>query len=169
MAPFDFRGVDESNWLAVCACGHVDRYDERQVESRRCYLEEEAANGVRVVVAHLDGQPGGFVEVVPIERAARDVRGEGALLVHCVTVFRKGLGVGRALIDEASRLALTQSRDLVVDALAGVYGFMPVAFFSRLGFELVETRGTRRLMVKRLGRSTGEKPARPIAAYMHPT
>ncbi|MEW6398144.1 MAG: hypothetical protein AB1503_03125, partial [Bacillota bacterium] len=42
-------------------------------------------------------------------------------------------------------------------------------FFSRLGFELVETRGTRRLMVKRLGRSTGEKPARPIAAYMHPT
>lgn len=167
----EFRGLDESNRLAVCSCGHVDAFNRASVESRRAYLEREAAHGLIVVVAHLDGRPAGFVEAAPIEAVARDVEGEGALFLHCVTVFERGRGVGRALVEEVSRRAAAESRGLVVDACAGVYGFMPVEFFERLGFRLVEEKGRRRLLSREPpggGRVPGARQGTRLPRYTEP-
>jgi GNAT superfamily N-acetyltransferase len=144
----EFRGLDESNWLAVCSCGHLEDYDPAAVASRRHYLEAGAESGLRLIVAHLRGRPAGFAELVPIETAARDISGEGALFLHCVLVLDERRGVGRALVEEAARVAAIAGRGLVVDALHDVYGFMPMEFFTRLGFRVLALRGSRRLMYR---------------------
>jgi len=51
-----------------------------------------------------------------------------------VNVFERGRGVGRALVEEVLRRAARLDRGVVVDACADVWGFMPVEFFSRVGF-----------------------------------
>jgi hypothetical protein len=56
--------------------------------------------------------------------------------------------VGRALVEEAARVAAIAGRGLVVDALHDVYGFMPMEFFTRLGFRVLALRGSRRLMYR---------------------
>jgi len=134
----------------VCSCGHVDDYDPLLAESRRQYLEAESVAGLEIVVAHVGGRPLGFAEMVPLGTAARDVEGDHAVLLHCVNVFERGRGLGRALVTEVSRRAEAQGRGVVVDACSDVWGFMPEEFFLRLGFDVAEARGRRRLMSRSL-------------------
>jgi len=134
----------------VCSCGHIDDYDPLLAESRRQYLEAEREAGLEIVVAHVAGRPLGFAEIVPLETSARDVEGDHAVLLHCVNVFERGRGLGRALVTEVSRRAEAQRRGVVVDACSDVWGFMPEEFFLRLGFNLAEARGRRRLMYRNL-------------------
>lgn len=94
--------------------------------------------------------PLGFAEMVPLETAARDVEGDHAVLLHCVNVFERSRGLGRALVAEVSRRAEAQGRGVVVDACSDVWGFMPEEFFLRLGFDVAEARGRRRLMYRSL-------------------
>lgn len=162
MRGLEFRRLEASNRLAVCSCGHFETADPRLVASRQRYLEEQEQHGLCVIVAHLAGEPAGFVQLTPLETAARDVRGEGALFVHCITVFRRGSRVGRQLVEEAARVAAGQSRGLVVDALERVYGYMPAEFFARMGFHLIQARGARRLMAR------GLPPGAPWPAYREP-
>lgn len=145
-----WRGLEPSNLIEVCSCGHVDDHDPLLVESRHRYLEAEMQAGLEVVVAHLGDKPLGFAETVPVEMAARDIQGEGASFLHCVNVFEPGRGVGRALLGEVLRRAKRKDRGVVVDACANVWGFMPEEFFSRLGFTIAQARGRRRLMYTEL-------------------
>jgi len=141
-----WRGMEPSNLLEVCSCGHGDDHDPILVESRRRYLETRREAGLEVVVAHLGDRPLGFAQTVPIQMVARDVQGEGGVFLHCVNVFEQGRGVGRALIGEVLRRAEGKGQGVVVDACADVWGFMPEEFFSRLGFSTAQARGRRRLM-----------------------
>ena len=141
-----WRGLEPANLLKVCSCGHVDDCDRALVESRHRYLVAQADAGLEIVVAHSGDRPLGFAETVPIEGAARDVDGEEAILLHCVNVFERDRGVGRALVEEALGRAARRGRGIVVDACADVWGFMPEEFFSRLGFGVAQARGRRRLM-----------------------
>ena len=145
-----WRGLEPSNLLHVCSCGHIDDYDPLLAESRRQYLEAEREAGLEIVVAHVAGRPLGFAEIVSLETSARDVEGDHAVLLHCVNVFERGRGLGRALVAEVSRRAEAQGRGVVVDACSDVWGFMPEEFFLRLGFILAEARGRRRLMYRNL-------------------
>ena len=132
--------------MFVCSCGHVDDYDPLLADSRRQYLEAEKEAGLEIVVAHVGGRPLGFAEIVPLETAARDFEGDRAVLLHCVNVFERGRGLGRSLVTEVSRRAEAQGRGVVVDACSDVWGFMPEESFLRLGFDVAEARGRRRLM-----------------------
>lgn len=161
-----WRELEPSNSLEVCSCGHIEDYDPALVESRRSYLVTEMEAGLEIVVAHLADKPFGFAEMVPVETAARDVEGEGAIFLHCVNVFEQGRGVGRALLREVLRRAKRRGRGVVVDACTDVWGFMPEEFFSRLGFGLAQARGRRRLMHMDLPR--GVRPPRYLEPHYDP-
>lgn len=156
-----WRSLEPSNLLEVCSCGHVDDHDPLLLKSRQHYLESQIGVGLEVVVAHLGDKPLGFAETVPIEIAARDVQGEGAVFLHCVNVFEQGRGVGRALIAEILSRAKRRGRGVVVDGCSDVWGFMPEEFFSRLGFRTAQARGRRRLMYTGL-------PAACLPQYLEP-
>ncbi|MDQ7794333.1 MAG: GNAT family N-acetyltransferase [bacterium] len=141
-----WRGLEPANWLEVCSCGHGRACDQSLVESRRQYLIAQAGAGLEILVAHHGERPLGFAQTAPVEGVARDVEGEGAVLLHCVNVFSSGRGVGRALVHEVRRRAAKLGRGVVVDACAGVWGFMPEDFFARLGFRVAQAKGQRRLM-----------------------
>jgi len=147
----------------------MDAGDRLDAESRGRYIEKESANGLVLVVAHsrVDYRPLGFVELVPIETAARDVTGEGAMFLHCILVLEGGAGIGRALLGECERLAQASSRGLVVDGCHDVYGFMPASYFARQGFVVAESRGSRRLMYK--NPAGAGKPGIPVPRYLEPS
>ncbi|HAZ30036.1 TPA: hypothetical protein DCY65_00465 [Candidatus Acetothermia bacterium] len=161
-----WRGLEPSNLLAICSCGHVKDHDPVLVESRRRYLEAEMQADLDIVVAHLAEKALGWAQTVPIETAARDIEGERAVFLHCVNVSEQGRGVGRALLGEVLRRAERQGRGVVVDACADVWGFMPEQFFSRLGFSVAQARGRRRLMYT--GLPAGAHPPRYLAPWYDP-
>ncbi len=165
-AELSWRGLEPANLLEVCSCGHAEAHDPALVESRRRYLVAQMDAGLEILVAHSGDRPLGFAETVPLEAAARDVQGEGAILLHCVNVFEQGRGVGRALVEEVVRRATRRGRGVVADACADVWGFMPEEFFRRLGFGVAQARGQRRLMS--VGLPQGARPPRYLEPHYDP-
>jgi len=100
--------VDINNFDALPCCGIKSASHPGRVE-KRCWLESNAASGVRgkVIIAP-GGKQAGYIEYVPGEFAWRGVDARGYLFIHCIWMHsrqyqRKGWGslLVKACIDEA--------------------------------------------------------------------
>jgi GNAT superfamily N-acetyltransferase len=118
-------------------------------KKRIFWLQEIQKQGSRVKVAILDGQPVGFIHLIPIELCPWGPIGEELMVIPCLAVMKKamGRGVGRRLIREAEKEARRQGRKGIVTF--GYYHdhwFMPAAFFEKHGFHVAERIGEEALL-----------------------
>lgn len=162
----DMREEDEE---FVSTCTHVRETAERTAagQVRLPYLREQQEHGHRTKVALADGKHVGFIFLMPIEISPWGPVGRDLMAIQCLTVEAEvhSLGVGRLLVEAAEEEARKQSKKGI--AVTGYYHdfwFMPAAFFEKLGYELIERKGTWAFLWKVFDPSA-EKPTFPERRY----
>ncbi len=103
--------------------------------------------GWRGLVAYEEREPVGRVEFYPLEESFAGISGEELYFMPCVQIAEEhqGKGYGRALMGEVLRE--TSDRKGLVTITC--QGWMPKAFFQKLGFEPVEQTGPCHLMLRK--------------------
>jgi GNAT superfamily N-acetyltransferase len=154
MAGLDIREMTPEDEYFVSTCSHVnesaeiDQCGQRRLEWMRAMREQ----GLRVKVSLLDGQPVGFVYVLPIEASPWGPIGASLTVVPCLAVIgdAQGHGAGGALMEAADEEARRQgSKGLVTTGFYHDFWFMPAAFFEKMGFSPVRRRDTEAILWKR--------------------
>ncbi len=142
MSAIQIRDMDKTTEYFVGTCSHVHETDEADAVAKRriAWLKSKHQEGLRVKVAMLDGNPIGFLYVMPIEICPWGPVGKDLLAIPCLYVLNefKGKGAGSALIAEAEEEAKRQGKKGIVTM--GYYHdfwFMPARFFERCGFSPV--------------------------------
>lgn len=113
-------------------------------KKRIAWLQEVYKQGSRVKVAILDGQPIGFIHLIPSEIYPWGPIGEDLMVIPCLTVMRKaeGRGAGRKLVQEAEGEARRQGKKgMVTFGYYHEHWFMPATFFENHGFQVTERKG----------------------------
>jgi len=135
----------------VASCTHVGETDEWDASCRRRlpWLRETQGQGMRVLVALLDGQHAGFLYLLPIEVAPAGPVGRDLAVIQCLTV-RDGMkshGAGRALVAAAEDEARASGRKgIVVGAYYHDFWFMPASFFEACGYTVARRHGETALL-----------------------
>jgi GNAT superfamily N-acetyltransferase len=129
----------------VASCTHVGETDEWDASCRRRlpWLREMQEQGMRVLIARLDGQHAGFLYLLPIEVAPAGPVGKDLAVIQCLTVRdgMKGHGAGRALLAAAEREARASGqKGIVVGAYDHDLWFMPASFFEACDYAVVRRR-----------------------------
>ena len=141
----EMRDMASSDEYFVGTCTHVNESEEIDVcaEKRLAWLRHMQANGLRVKVAVLEGNPVGFIYAMPIEICPLGPLGHDLLAIPCLVAQNrvKGRGVGLALMNAAEKEACIQKKKgLVVTAYFHDFWFMPAPFFQRNGFTPITRR-----------------------------
>jgi len=137
----------------VASCTHVGETDEWDASGRRRlpWLREMQAQGMRLLVALLDGQHAGFLYLLPIEISPAGPIGRDLDVIQCLTVRdgMKGHGAGRALVAAAEAEARAARRKgIVVGAFYHDFWFMPASFFEACGYVVARRQGETALLWK---------------------
>ena len=153
MSSIQIREMKALDERFVASCTHVGETDEWDASCQRrmpwlCEMQEQ---GLRVLVALLDGQHAGFLYLFPIEIAPGGPVGRDLAVIQCLTVRddMKGRGAGQALVEAAEREARKAGRKgLVVGAFYHDFWFMPATFFESLGFAPARRKGDAAILWK---------------------
>ncbi len=127
--------------------------DEIDASAKRriAWLREMHKQGSRVKVAFIDGQPVGFIHLIPIEVCPWGPIGEDLMVIPCLAVIEKARhrGAGRKLIRKAKEEARRQGKKGIVTI--GYYHdcwFMPASFFEKCGFQVAGRKGEEAILWK---------------------
>lgn len=147
---------------------------------RKALLEERVRANVPIgLLAYLEGEPVGWCSVAPRETLLKGaLKGAPAApgdIVWSIVCFytprkRRGLGLGRALLDAAVSAATDRGATVIeaypVDADSPSYRFMGVvSMYRAAGFQEVGRAGTRR-HVMQLRASAAPPTAEPVGARL---
>ena len=153
MPGLQIKEMDPATEFFVTTCSHLDESEEivASAERRRTWLAKAQAQGASIKVALLDGQPVGFIHIIPIAISPWGPLGENLSVIPCLFSLNKakGNGVGAALMESAEKEARKQrSNGLVLEAYYHDCFFMPATFFEHYGFVIMERRDTWSLLWK---------------------
>ena len=99
------------------------------------WREERFKKGWRGFVAYEDNKPVGRVEFLPLEDSLILLSGKNLYFMPCIWVlpdFQKR-GIGKALMNKV--IEETSDRDGIITQATENYGWMPLSFFKKFGFE----------------------------------
>jgi len=137
----------------VGTCSHVGESPEIDTASRQriAWFKVAGQQGLVIKVAFLDGEPVGFIYVMPVEISPWGPIGNDIAVIPClwVTPAHKGKGVGSALLAEAEET--TSGRGYHAISTVAYYHdfwFMPAGFFESNDYSKVAVRGEQALMWK---------------------
>jgi GNAT superfamily N-acetyltransferase len=144
--------AEDTLWYVAC-CGRVI---EGPDEEQAAHLHEDwmrmmlTRRGMHAKIALDDDKPIGFLFLLPSERTAWYISGEGLFTIQCMNVEDDytGLGVGERLLAAAEETARAHAKGMAVIAYDPSDWFMPARFFQGQGYQEVERRGTSVLMFK---------------------
>lgn len=116
-------------------------------ESARIY-QYVAALGVRTLGAFSNGRPVARLEIMPIDAAPVALAGDGLWVIRCLWVLEEaqGRGIAKTLMKHAIDIARGAKGVVVVT----YENWMPVPFFEKFGFEVVEKRRTATLLLLKM-------------------
>ncbi|MBE3519800.1 MAG: GNAT family N-acetyltransferase [Firmicutes bacterium] len=138
------EGIDSVNIM----CTMPDS-DPRAVMEESARVHRHVASiGVRTLAVFDEGKPVGRLEIMPIEAAPLALSGDGLWVIRCLWVLEKsqGRGMGRALMERAIEIA-SGSKGI---AVVTYNNWMPVPFFEKFGFELVDRKGSASLLLLKM-------------------
>lgn len=146
MPSIQIRDMDRETEYYVSTCTHVDESDETNAAAtgRLSFLREMYDEGVRAKVALEDGNPLGFLFVMPIELCPWGPLGTELAVVPCLFVVpdETGKGAGAALLEAAEEEARRQGRKgVVLQAYYWDFWFMPASYFERHGYREAARKG----------------------------
>jgi GNAT superfamily N-acetyltransferase len=130
----DMEATDE---YFVGTCTHTNESEEMDscASRRLAWLKAMDEKGSGVKVATLDGEPAGFLHVIPIEFCPWGPLGRDLLVIPCLCSVNKGHGVGKALLLAAEEEARQQGRKgIVTIGYFHDFWYMPASFFEANGF-----------------------------------
>ncbi|KPK69737.1 hypothetical protein AMJ71_00970 [candidate division TA06 bacterium SM1_40] len=151
MGSIEIRNMDPATEYFVGTCTHVGddpqamTRDEIDVSSPRriAWLRKMSRQGARTKVATIEGEPVGFIHVIPIEICPWGPLGRDLLVIPCLVSLSntKGRGVGKALVATAEEEARhREKKGIVTVAYYHDCWFMPAPFFEECGFSLASRR-----------------------------
>lgn len=130
----------------VSTCTHVNESAEIDASSRRrlSWFKKMCGRGLRIKIATMNGEPAGFIYVMPVEVCPWGPLGRDLAVFPCLVAHSKvkGQGIGRALVAAAEAEAERQGKKgLVTYGYYHDFWFMPAPYFEKLGFEVAARRG----------------------------
>jgi len=137
----------------VSACSHVNESDEvnARARQRNKWFKDHYPMGLRVKVGLLDGNPAGFLYLIPIEICPWGPLGKDLMVLPCLFVVKKAQhkGIGQALLAEAEKETKYQKRKaLTVFGFYNDFWFMPAPFFEKCGFSVVQQKNDAAILWK---------------------
>jgi GNAT superfamily N-acetyltransferase len=137
----------------VSTCTHVNESAEIDASSRRrlSWFKKMYGRGLRIKIATMNGEPAGFIYVMPVEVCPWGPLGRDLAVFPCLVAHSKvkGQGIGRALVAAAEAEAERQGKKgLVTYGYYHDFWFMPAPYFEKLGFEVAARRGDEAILWK---------------------
>ncbi|MHA2295066.1 MAG: N-acetyltransferase family protein [Candidatus Hodarchaeales archaeon] len=183
MSALVIKDLDESGkegQYFASTCSHV--YESAEIDScadkRLAWFNTMFYKGLRVKVALMDGQPTGFLNMIPIEHSTWGLFGRNLMILNCLFVPDKwkGKDIGRELLRAAEEETRKQEKKaLVTNGYYGDFWFMPASFFEKHGFSALErkkiaTEGEKEIMDEtallwKVFDETAEPPKLPESKY----
>ncbi len=156
MGEFTVRDMRPQVEAFVSTCSHVGASQgiDDCARERRCMFKSLRAQGSCIKVAVVGCGLAGFAHGIPIDPSPWGPIGESLAVIPCLCVLPPfaSRGIGRFLIDAIEANARADGRTGVTDTAyrgrAGAEGFMPAAFFERLGCTPVAARAEEVLLWK---------------------
>jgi len=139
------------DYLADCPMRRevVQSRMEPGIRQKKWWRYQHAYLGLEIHVAYIGPRAVGHIEFMPIEHAPRPIAGGHMAVITCLHVAPEyqGQGIGEALLRAAERAARVRFAGMAVIAQTG-HAFLPVGFFLRMGYRMVDARGGLRLLHK---------------------
>ncbi len=144
--------TEDTLWYVAC-CAQMDEgvETEQAAQLHQDWMRKTLTRSGMYTKVALDGdEPVGFLFLVPIERTAWYVDGEGLFTIQCMNVQDeyRGRGVGEKLLAAAEETARAHAGGMAVIAYDPSDWFMPASFFQGQGYRDIERRGSSVLMYK---------------------
>jgi GNAT superfamily N-acetyltransferase len=145
MSHIEITGMRPEDEYFVSTCGHVDESDEVDASGRRrlAWLRRMQSRGLYVKVAVVEGKIVGFIYAMPIEVCPWGPLGADLIAVPCLSVQKQWWknGIGGSLLTAVEEKTREDGGKGVATTAYQSMWFMPVAFFERMGYELVGSEG----------------------------
>jgi len=148
VSSIEVRDMTPEDEYFVSTCTHENESEEIDASAcrRLAWLRSLESDGLRVKVALREGKRVGFLYAMPIEVSPWGPLGEDLLALPCLYVHNdeQKQGAGEALMAAAEKEARHQGRKGLATTgyeWEGAAWFMPTAFFTAHGFDVVEQRG----------------------------
>jgi len=111
-------------------------------ELRIEWIKKRLPLGYRAKIVYEQERPIGFIDYLPIE-TQKDIAGQDITLINCINVIPnssyRGKGYGKLLLEEAEIDMKKLSKGVAVIAHSHPR-WMPVPFFTKRGYEIVDER-----------------------------
>ena len=162
MSVLEVRDIDACSEYFVGTSSHVGESEEIDACARKrvAWLRQMYDRGLRAKVAMLEGNPVGFIYVMPIGICPWGPIGQGLAVVPCLWVLNevRGRGIGSRLLAAAEDDARQQGRTgIAAVAYQHDFWFMPVSFFEICGFSHAKRRA-KEVIVWKIFDSSAEAP-----------
>ena len=129
-------------------CGHSPTY-RQGYDAKREWMHARLQEGMRYILAQVNGWNAGMIEYLPAEFAWRGVVAPGYLFIHCLWIVGRNRkhGYGRQLLETCLQDARATNGVVVMSARTH---WLPTRkIFLKNGFEVVDELSPFELLVKR--------------------
>lgn len=141
-------------FVSTCTHSMSNQLDPVAAERAR-WISAQMEHGLKIKIAIEDGRPVGFAHCLPIELGTWEIEGHDLMAIPCLTVSyekvysgRKGSGAGKALVEAVENEARVTRKGVAVLGFDHKFWFMPSSFFARLGYQEVDRRGNKVILLK---------------------
>lgn len=147
-----------TGFVSTCTHSLSNQLDSIAMERAR-WIRANLDRGLKIKIAIAEGHPLGFAHCLPIELGTWEIEGRDLMAIPCLTLSydrvysgQKGSGVGRALVQAVEEEARKSNKGVVTVCYDHDFWFMPLSFFKRLGYQEVDHRGAKVIMLKTFAR-----------------
>ncbi len=141
-------------FVSTCTHSMSNELDAIAAERAR-WIRASLENGLKIKIAIEEGRPIGFAHCLPIELGTWEIDGKDLMAIPCLTISydrvysgRKGSGAGKALVDAVENEARLTKKGVVVLGFDHNFWFMPCSFFTRLGYQEIDRRNSKVILLK---------------------
>ena len=147
MSSIDIHDLDDDNEYFVGTCSHVNESLEidKSSKMRVFWLKKRRKDGVKVLVAHVEGVPKGFIHLMPIEISPWGPIGIDSYVIPCIYIVEDShnLGIGSKLLESAEMYASEKGASGIVSTTYfHNYWYMPAQYFIKKGYQPLVKRST---------------------------